>query len=186
MIGTLRKAVTGAAALPRLARLVSILAERSHVLEAKHPAAAESGALAVAHLLPLLITCASIPCWLYSGPSPVAALQWIFVRSGMHASRLRYKGFEPEPEGRTMRQSSSVQGTGQAFGPVSTTNEPRTEFRWQGCWQGCGQECAAQRGWHASSARCQTFQRPLERDHAHSGQTTYGSFVGYSSAQGKY
>lgn len=60
LIGTLRKAI-GAAAQPRLSGMISSLVERNCVLGTQHATAADSAGLAIAHLLPGVITCAYSP-----------------------------------------------------------------------------------------------------------------------------
>ena len=57
LIGTLRKAYGNQAPLS-LVQLLARLVERAEVLGAGHPAAAETRALCVAHLLPAVLRCA--------------------------------------------------------------------------------------------------------------------------------
>ena len=61
MIGTLRKASGNQAPLS-LVQLLARLVEQAEVLGAGHPAAAETCALCVAHLLPAVLRCALSLC----------------------------------------------------------------------------------------------------------------------------
>lgn len=61
LIGTLRKAWLGTPPPPLLATFISRLLERGIVLGAEDAAAVQSCALGVAHLLPVVLHCASHP-----------------------------------------------------------------------------------------------------------------------------